>query len=118
MKKIPIKNLPETELALALSTCHITEATNNRLFEMCESIELDNEMAPDPLPVRFVPHHYGYIFFVPGEWDEESNEWEELETPMPELKHILKYASDMGYHLVKFDRDADKYPELFQSFEW
>ena len=34
------------------------------------------------------------------------------------LQKIITYAYSEGHRMIEFDRDAEKYPEFFETFDW
>jgi hypothetical protein len=59
---------------------------------------------------RIEEHDYGFIVFVAGAPPfSECAEW---------LQPIMVYAHEAECVLINFDRDANAYEELFQTWDW
>ena len=36
----------------------------------------------------------------------------------PALHKIIMFAHSNGYRMIEFDRDAEEYPNLFETYDW
>lgn len=103
--EIPNHNL-EINKMLTLSTCHITEETNNRM------LDLSPEEILDLFPIIVYPKDgYGYFVVVPFENEENSRR-----VPQ-DLKDIIKFAKANSCEWVMLDSDGLA-NEYLPSYNW
>lgn len=84
------------EKCLALSTCHVPPSA----FRSSEAL--------DTGALRSSDHCYGWVVFV-YEGCPKIPKW---------IKPIHDYAVKEQVSVILFDRDANRYEELFKSYDW
>ena len=100
----------ETYSVLALSTGHLTKEDNALLHGITHH-------HPHALDHQF----YGMVmsreegYFIKLYEEDYLNEAAEFS---PTLHKIIKYAHTEGHRMIEFDRDAEEYPEFFETFNW